>query len=196
MQAVLDGVDIISLSVGPNEPTEDTLTFLNMFDISLLFARKAGVFVVQAAGNKGPTSSTVVSFSPWSVGVAACNTNRRYRASILLLNGQIVDGVGLSGNYRYPSPIFFMLYTELNIMLVQTNTVASYFSHAKYFFLLFPNIYWMTPCWFKLRLRLRCVVSYCKKNVTEISKIVIMRSQLQLLTTIKNHVYNKNTSYY
>ncbi|KAK2359067.1 subtilisin protease SBT2.5 [Trifolium repens] len=96
-QAVQDGVDIISLSIGPSKPTEDTLTFLSIFDITLLFARKAGVFVAQAAGNSGPSSSTVVSFSPWSVGVAACNTDRRYISSIILGNGTIVDGVGLTG---------------------------------------------------------------------------------------------------
>ena len=111
LQAVLDGVDIISLSIGPNEPTKDTLTFLNIFDITLLFARKAGVLVVQAAGTNGPSSSTVVSFSPWSVGVAACNTDRQYHSSILLRNGRIVGGVGLTG--------------------------TSYFIHAKYFLFCF-----------------------------------------------------------
>ncbi|KAK7363781.1 hypothetical protein VNO77_05938 [Canavalia gladiata] len=95
--AVTDGVDILTLCVGPNEPVQDTLTFLSMFDISLLFARKAGVFVVQAAGNKGPASSTVVSFSPWSMGVAASTTDRSYHSSLLLGNGQLLNGVGLSG---------------------------------------------------------------------------------------------------
>lgn len=90
-------MDILSLSVGPNEPPESTVTFLSMFDISLLFARKAGVFVVQAAGNKGPASSSVVSFGPWSVGVAACTTDRRYPASLLLGNGSVLNGAGLSG---------------------------------------------------------------------------------------------------
>lgn len=84
-------------SVGPKEPTEETMTFLSMFDISLLFARKVGVFVVQAAGNKGPTSSSVVSFSLWSVSVAASTTNRRYPAS-LRGNGLILNGV--EANYR------------------------------------------------------------------------------------------------
>ncbi|XP_061359333.1 subtilisin-like protease SBT2.4 [Gastrolobium bilobum] len=96
-QAVQDGVDILTLSVGPDEPPKDTLTFFSLFDISLLFARKAGVFVVQAAGNKGPSPSTLVSFSPWSVSVAACSTDRRYPASLLLGNGQILNGVGMSG---------------------------------------------------------------------------------------------------
>lgn len=97
MQAVVDGVDIITLSIGPNEPPVDRYTFLSVFDIALLFARKAGVFVVQAAGNKGPRYSTVVSFGPWTVGVAACSTDRIYSSSILLANGQILEGVGLAG---------------------------------------------------------------------------------------------------
>lgn len=100
-------MDILSLSVGPKEPPQDTLTFLNIFDISLLFARKAGVLVVQAAGNQGPASSSVVSFSPWSVGVASSTTNRKYPSSLLLGNGSILNGVGLSGTFvsQY-NPIF------------------------------------------------------------------------------------------
>ncbi|KAG1359011.1 Subtilisin-like protease SBT2.4 [Cocos nucifera] len=54
-QAAQDSVDVIVLSVGPNEPPEVTPTFMSVFDISLLFARRAGQFVVQAAGNKAPT---------------------------------------------------------------------------------------------------------------------------------------------
>lgn len=96
-QAALDRVDILTLSVGPDEPPEDTITFLNMFDVALLFARRAGILVVQAAGNKGPGPSTVVSYSPWAVGVAASGTDRSYPGCLLLGNGQKVRGVGLSG---------------------------------------------------------------------------------------------------
>lgn len=97
MQAVADGVDVLTLSIGPDEPPEDTITFLNIFDLVMLFARRAGVFVVQAAGNQGPAPSTVVSFSPWAVGVAACTTDRSYPATLILGNGQKIGGVGLSG---------------------------------------------------------------------------------------------------
>jgi len=90
-------VDILSLSVGLREPPEDPIIFLNLFDLSLLFARKAGVLVVQAAGNNGPKSSSVVSYSPWSIGVAASTTNRSYPSSLVLGNGSILNGVGLSG---------------------------------------------------------------------------------------------------
>ncbi|KAG7012613.1 Subtilisin-like protease SBT2.4, partial [Cucurbita argyrosperma subsp. argyrosperma] len=101
-QAVIDGVDILALSVGPNEPPEEGLTFLSIYDIAILSATRAGILVVQAVGNNGPAPATVVSYSPWSVGVAASGTDRVYPASLLLGNGQKVGGVGLSG------PTFFL----------------------------------------------------------------------------------------
>lgn len=93
----MDGVDILTLSIGPDTPPEDTMTFLNVFDIFMLFARRAGVFVVQAAGNQGPGPSTVVSYSPWAVGAAASGTDRSYPGTLVLGNGQKIGGVGLSG---------------------------------------------------------------------------------------------------
>lgn len=53
--------------------------------------------MVQAAGNKGPAPSSVVSYSPWAVGVAASSTDRTYPGSLLLGNGHKLGGVGLSG---------------------------------------------------------------------------------------------------
>ncbi|WOH11497.1 hypothetical protein DCAR_0830984 [Daucus carota subsp. sativus] len=96
-QATMDGVDILTLSIGPDEPPDDTLTFLSVFEIFMLSARKAGVFVVQAAGNHGPDQYSVVSYSPWAVGVAASTTDRSYSCTLILGNGQIITGVGLSG---------------------------------------------------------------------------------------------------
>ncbi|KAL9243490.1 hypothetical protein vseg_017370 [Gypsophila vaccaria] len=96
-QAVKDGVDVLTLSVEPDEPAEGTITFLDVFEIFTLLARRAGVFVVQAAGNKGPGPSSVVSFSPWAVGVAACSTDRSYSVTLFLGDGQKIGGVGLSG---------------------------------------------------------------------------------------------------
>jgi len=104
LQAVKDGVDILTLTVEPDEPPEDTITLLDVFEIFTLLARRAGVFVVQAAGNKGPGPSSVVSFSPWAVGVAACSTDRRYPATLFLGNGQQIPGLGLSGKSYSSSP--------------------------------------------------------------------------------------------
>ncbi|KAM6554160.1 hypothetical protein CsatB_014922 [Cannabis sativa] len=96
-QAVYDGVDILSLSVGPNSPPATTkTTFLNPFDATLLAAVKAGVFVAQAAGNGGPFPKTLVSYSPWITSVAAAVDDRRYKNHLTLGNGKILTGMGLS----------------------------------------------------------------------------------------------------
>lgn len=96
-QAVHDGVDIINLSVGPNSPPATTrTTFLNPFDAVLLSAVKSGVFVAQAAGNGGPFSKTLVSYSPWIASVAAAVDDRRYKNHLTLGNGKILAGIGMS----------------------------------------------------------------------------------------------------
>ncbi|KAK4343654.1 hypothetical protein RND71_036748 [Anisodus tanguticus] len=96
-QAVLDGVDILTLSVGPDEPPEGTFTFLSLIEIFMLAAHKAGTLVVQAAGNEGPYPYSVISYSPWVIGVAACHNDRTYPATLVLGNGLKIGGVGLSG---------------------------------------------------------------------------------------------------
>lgn len=93
----MDGVDILNLSVGPNSPPATTkTTFLNPFDATILSAVKAGVFVAQAAGNGGPFSKTMVSFSPWIASVAAAIDDRWYKNHLILGNGKTLTGVGLS----------------------------------------------------------------------------------------------------
>ncbi|KAL5724062.1 hypothetical protein ACHQM5_007372 [Ranunculus cassubicifolius] len=95
-QAVEDGVDILSLSIGPSSVPPGPSAFLNVLEMELLFATKAGVLVVQAVGNGGPTSSSVLSFSPWIVSVAASVTDRKYNNSIKLSNGESFSGTGLA----------------------------------------------------------------------------------------------------
>ena len=102
-QAVHDGVDILSLSVGPNSPPATTkTTFLNPFDATLLGAVKAGVFVAQAAGNGGPFPKTLVSYSPWITTVAAAIDDRRYKNHLTLGNGKMLAGIGLSRKLLIP----------------------------------------------------------------------------------------------
>ncbi|KAL1218383.1 Subtilisin-like protease SBT2.5 [Cardamine amara subsp. amara] len=122
-QAVHDGVDILSLSVGPNSPPTTTkTTFLNPFDATLLGAVKAGVFVAQAAGNGGPFPKTLVSYSPWITTVAAAIDDRRYKNHLTLGNGKMLAGIGLSPSTR-PN----RLYT-----LVSANDVLLDSSVSKY----------------------------------------------------------------
>lgn len=96
-QAAKDGVDVLSLSVGPSSPSSSThVAYLNAFDVALLSAVKAGVFVVQAAGNGGPYPRTMASFSPWIMSVAAGLDDRSYANWIYLGNGAKLAGQGLA----------------------------------------------------------------------------------------------------
>lgn len=95
-QAVQDGVDILSLSIGPDGPPSGLGTFFGAFEVAALSAIKAGVFVAQAAGNSGPFPGTIASFSPWVFTVAAAYHDRSYKNSILLGNQELLDGLGLS----------------------------------------------------------------------------------------------------
>ncbi|CAH9079981.1 unnamed protein product [Cuscuta epithymum] len=95
-QAVEDGVDILSLSVGPSSVPPGPSAFLNVLETQLLFATRAGVLVVQAAGNGGPSARSMLSFSPWITSVAASTTDRRYSNSIILGTGHTFSGTGLS----------------------------------------------------------------------------------------------------
>lgn len=96
MQAAQDGVDIISLSITPNRRPPGIATFFNPIDMALLSAVKAGIFVVQAAGNTGPSPKSVSSFSPWIFTVGAATHDRVYSNSIVLGNNVTISGVGLA----------------------------------------------------------------------------------------------------
>ncbi|XP_073061215.1 subtilisin-like protease SBT2.2 [Primulina eburnea] len=95
-QAAQDGVDIISLSITPNRRPPGIATFFNPIDMALLSAIKAGIFVVQAAGNTGPSPKSISSFSPWIFTVGAAAHDRVYSNSIVLGNNITIPGVGLA----------------------------------------------------------------------------------------------------
>ncbi|XP_041024834.1 subtilisin-like protease SBT2.2 [Juglans microcarpa x Juglans regia] len=95
-QAAQDGVDIISLSITPNRRPPGLATFFNPIDMALLSAVKAGIFVVQAAGNTGPSPKSMSSFSPWIFTVGAASHDRGYSNSIILGNNVTIHGVGLA----------------------------------------------------------------------------------------------------
>ncbi|KAG6473138.1 subtilisin-like protease SBT2.2 [Zingiber officinale] len=105
-QAAQDGVDIISLSITPNRRPPGLATFFNPIDMSLLAAVKAGIFVVQAAGNTGPAPKSMSSFSPWIFTVGASSHDRIYNNYLVLGNNLTISGVGLApgtdGNLMYP----------------------------------------------------------------------------------------------
>ncbi|GAU18700.1 hypothetical protein TSUD_79880, partial [Trifolium subterraneum] len=95
-QAAQDRVDIICLSIAPNMCPSGIATFFNPIDMALLSAIKAGIFVVQAAGNTGPSSMSMSSFSPWIFTIGATSHDRLYTNSLSLGNNVTILGVGLA----------------------------------------------------------------------------------------------------
>ncbi|ONM37559.1 subtilisin-like protease SBT2.1 isoform X2 [Zea mays] len=95
-QAAEDNVDIISLSITPNRRPPGLATFFNPIDMALLSAVKAGIFVVQAAGNTGPSPKSMSSYSPWIFTVGASAHDRVYSNYVVLGNNLTIQGVGLA----------------------------------------------------------------------------------------------------
>ncbi|XP_058110934.1 subtilisin-like protease SBT4.3 [Magnolia sinica] len=84
--AIADGVDILSLSLGSNVPKtpydEDPVA------IGAFHAMRKGILTSQSAGNSGPDPSTLLSNAPWILTVAASSTDRRLINKIKLGSGK------------------------------------------------------------------------------------------------------------
>ncbi|KAJ1283342.1 hypothetical protein BS78_03G121200 [Paspalum vaginatum] len=106
--AVGDGVDVISISIGMASTFQwdflrDTIA------LGAFHAHQRGVLVVCSGGNDGPNPSTVVNSAPWILTVAASSIDRSFQSTIALGNGAVVKGVAinfsnqsLSGGQQYP----------------------------------------------------------------------------------------------
>jgi subtilisin family serine protease len=83
--AIKDGVDIISISIGfSSEFLSEYLS--DPIAIGAFHAEQRGVMVVCSAGNDGPDPSTVVNTAPWIFTVAASNIDRNFQSSVVLGN--------------------------------------------------------------------------------------------------------------
>ncbi|KAM3410040.1 hypothetical protein ACQJBY_002349 [Aegilops geniculata] len=87
-EAVKDGVDVLSLSLGPFYDvsfTDDPVA------IGSLSAVAKGVVVVAAAGNNGPRSF-IANSAPWLLTVAAGSVDRSFKTVLQLGNGKHISG--------------------------------------------------------------------------------------------------------
>lgn len=88
--AVEDGVDIISISIGMSSLFQsDYLS--DPIAIGAFHAEQNGVIVVCSAGNDGPDPSTVVNTAPWVFTVAASSIDRDFESTIVLGSGKIIQ---------------------------------------------------------------------------------------------------------
>ncbi|KAH9328338.1 hypothetical protein KI387_000446, partial [Taxus chinensis] len=88
-EALKDGVDIMSLSLGSSEPDN----FLDDIVGQAVFAAiERGVLPVFAGGNSGGLPGSVVNTAPWVVTVGASTIDRDFQAEVTLANGNVIYG--------------------------------------------------------------------------------------------------------
>ncbi|KAL3641011.1 hypothetical protein CASFOL_015979 [Castilleja foliolosa] len=103
--AIADGVDVLSLSLGsfPGKPVFDT----DPIAIGAFHAAEKGIIVVCSAGNSGPSSKTVVNVAPWILTVAATTIDRDFEADIMLAgNKTIIKGGGINFSALNKSAVY------------------------------------------------------------------------------------------
>ncbi|KAK3195773.1 hypothetical protein Dsin_027083 [Dipteronia sinensis] len=97
-QAIEDGVDVMSLSLGFPETVFDG----NPIAIGAFAALKKGIFVSCSAGNSGPNAYTILNGAPWITTIGAGTVDRDYAAHITLGDNELI----LTGRSVYPENLF------------------------------------------------------------------------------------------
>ncbi|XP_022737203.1 subtilisin-like protease SBT4.3 [Durio zibethinus] len=91
--AIADGVDIISVSLGSDWPLaydEDPIA------IGAFHAMKYGILTSNSAGNSGPWPYSVSNYAPWTLTVAASTIDRKFVAKAVLGDGQVFTGISIN----------------------------------------------------------------------------------------------------
>ncbi|KAM7491307.1 hypothetical protein LguiA_034228 [Lonicera macranthoides] len=105
--AIEDGVDVISISLGLDEPTP---FFNDSTAIASFAAMQKGIFVSCAAGNSGPFNGTLSNEAPWILTVGASTHDRKIKAVAKLGNGAEFDGESLFQPKGFGSTLMPLIY--------------------------------------------------------------------------------------
>ncbi|GJW37834.1 subtilisin-like protease SBT1.4 [Tanacetum coccineum] len=92
-QAIIDGVDIISLSVGSSGSAPQY--YRDSIAIGSFHAVANGILVSCSAGNSGPGEYTAVNIAPWIFTIGASTLDREFPADAVLGDGRVYGGVSL-----------------------------------------------------------------------------------------------------
>jgi len=87
--AILDGVDILSVSLGPISIRQQNY-FEDIYAIGAFHAMRRGILTSKSAGNSGPGRATIPNLAPWLISVAAATIDRKFFTNLKLGNGQII----------------------------------------------------------------------------------------------------------
>ncbi|KAI5079116.1 hypothetical protein GOP47_0006787, partial [Adiantum capillus-veneris] len=88
--AILDGVDVISVSIGG---TIAHPFYKDAIAIGAFSAMAKGIITSCSAGNAGPTLGSTTSVAPWIFSIAASSVDREFPAPVILGNGKQYKGM-------------------------------------------------------------------------------------------------------
>ncbi|XP_072147883.1 cucumisin [Setaria viridis] len=91
--AVADGVDVISASLGSGIPYDYAA---DPMAIGAFHAARSGVVVSVSAGNSGPELGTVCNVAPWTISTGAALTDRRIVTEVALGDGRSFEGSAIT----------------------------------------------------------------------------------------------------
>ncbi|KAL2226884.1 UNVERIFIED_CONTAM: Subtilisin-like protease SBT3.6 [Sesamum indicum] len=91
-EAIHDGVDVLSISLGIDLPLYPEIDKLDVIYYGSFHAVAHGITVVCSAGNSGPEYQTVEDVAPWVISVAASTIDRSFPTPIVLGNKQVFTG--------------------------------------------------------------------------------------------------------
>ncbi|CAM0885109.1 unnamed protein product [Alopecurus aequalis] len=110
-EAIKDGVDVLSLSLGGNS---GIIFDRDPISIGAFSAVSKGILVVCAAGNNGPRLGSVTNDAPWLLTVGAGSVDRSFRAEVRLGNGKSIHGEALTQKAKSSSKLYPLLFSEVS----------------------------------------------------------------------------------
>ncbi|XP_065847645.1 CO(2)-response secreted protease-like [Euphorbia lathyris] len=109
--AIADGVDILSLSMGSPAAYMPELKN-DPIAIGSFHAVENGITVVCSAGNDGPSSGTVVNSAPWILTVAATTIDRDFQSNVILGGNKVIKGEGINFAKIGENPVHPLIYAK------------------------------------------------------------------------------------
>nr|GMC52195.1 CO(2)-response secreted protease-like [Ipomoea batatas] len=102
--AIKDGVDVLSLSLGGSGGFKPDFT-TDVIALGAFHAVEKGVVVVCSAGNSGPYRSSVVNEAPWIFTVAASTIDRDFQSQVVLGDKTVIMGGGIHFGNLTKTPV-------------------------------------------------------------------------------------------
>ncbi|CAN8312670.1 unnamed protein product [Cochlearia groenlandica] len=107
--AIADGVDVLSLSLGAPSYARIELN-TDPIAIGAFHAVEQGILVICSAGNDGPNTGTVVNTAPWIMTVAANTIDRDLESDVLLGVNKVIKGEGIHFGNVSKSPVYPLIH--------------------------------------------------------------------------------------